>query len=99
MRATIIYTGQGACAFDFNIPCCDDLNRFFHLIQEGLVNGMVNDEIGVRLMTLGDMVLLPNGKYYMWHCYPCGFYELQNGRKEALSFQFDLAAKDTIHEN
>lgn len=98
MRATIIYTGQGACAFDFNIPCCslEDKSKFRHMVERSLVYGITPIEMGIRAMTAGDMILFPDGVYSL--LLPFDLWE-DLDRSRALQQQFEINAKDTISYN
>jgi len=87
MNATIIYTGQFGLSFNFNIGCADSFSKeeklaFAERAFEGLNVG-VQDDLNVRSMSVGDLILFNDGDYFV--CLPTGWASID--RKEAIEFQ------------
>ncbi len=87
MNATIIYTGQFGISFDFNIGCADGFSieekvafaeRAFHGLNVG-----VQDDLKVRSMSVGDLILFNDGDYLV--CLLNGWASI--GREKAIDFQ------------
>lgn len=97
MRATIIYVGTKSIAFDFNIPCKDETKKekFAEMVFDALNNpsSPVREQLGVRSFSVGDLILFPDGVYYI-----CGHYGWkQLNREQAMRYQKRINESTTYH--
>lgn len=95
MRATIIYVGINSIAFDFNIPCKDETEKekFAEMVFDALNNpsSPVRENLGVRSFSVGDLILFPDGVYYI-----CGHYGWKElNREQVIRYQKRINESET----